>query len=119
MAETIKEHKKAFVLLVHLEFASAADAQTWIEAFRPLAEHCKAHEPNTLMYEAAVDDSEGKKVVIMERYTCKEDLTEVHQKSAPFIAFKDHEVQKLVVAKSGQSYYEQNVGFACVPSKGY
>lgn len=112
-------HPRAFVLLVHLTFATAADAQTWLEAFRPLAEHCKLHEPRTLMYEAAVSDDDGTKVVIMERYTCKEDLTEVHQKSAPFLAFREHPVQKLVVSKSGQSYYEANVGYACVPSKGY
>ena len=49
-------HKSAFVLLVNLEFATPADAQTWLAAFTPLAQHCRDHEPKTLMYEAAVDD---------------------------------------------------------------
>jgi quinol monooxygenase YgiN len=115
----LKEHKGVFVLLVNVEFANKEDTAAFLEAFKPLAEHCRLHEPNTLMYEAAVDDSTGTKVVIMERYVSKADLTEVHQKSAPFLAFKDHPVQKLVVAKSGQSYLETNVGFAVVPSKGY
>lgn len=48
--------KGAFVLLVNLEFATPADAQTWLAAFTPLAQHCRDHEPKTLMYEAAVDD---------------------------------------------------------------
>jgi hypothetical protein len=61
----------------------------------------------------------GTKIVIMERYTCKADLTEVHQQSAPFLAFREHPAQQLVVRKSGQSYVESNVGFAMVPSKGY
>lgn len=61
----------------------------------------------------------GTKIVIMERYTCKADLTEVHQQSAPFLAFREHPAQQLVVRKSGQSYVESNVGYAMVPSKGY
>jgi len=31
-------------------------SQLWLEAFTPLAQHCREHEPKTLMYEAAVDD---------------------------------------------------------------
>lgn len=115
----LKEHKGVFVLLVNVEFATKENALAWLEAFTPLAEHCRLHEPNTLMYEAALDDTTGTKIVIMERYVSKADLTEVHQKSAPFIAFKDHPAQQLVINKSGQSYIETNVGFAMVPAKGY
>ena len=86
--------------------------QTTREDIRRL-HHLSAHTPPSTCVQT------GTKVVIMERYTCKEDLTEVHQKSEPFISFKDHPVQKLVINKSGQSYFEANVGFACVPSKGY
>lgn len=63
----LKSHKKAFVLLVHLEFANPADTQAFLEAFAPLAQHCRDFEPNTLTYEAAVDDQTGTKIVIMER----------------------------------------------------
>ena len=106
-------------LQVHLEFATAADALAWVEAWGPLAAHCRANEPGCLTYEAAIDDGAGTKVVIMERYTCKDDLTVVHQQSAPFLAFGKNAVQKLVVSKSGQSYFESNVGFTFCAEKGY
>ncbi len=100
-----------FVLAINLTFETPADAQTFIDAWAPLAKYCKEHEPNTLTYEASIDDASGTEVLIYERYVAKTDLT-VHQKSAPFLAFREHEAQKLVKTKSGKSFYETNVGYA-------
>jgi hypothetical protein len=43
----------------------------------------------------------------------------VHQTSAPFLAFKEHPIQKAIVAKSGHSYYESNVGYVFNERFGY
>lgn len=77
---------------MHLDFDSRADAAEWVQAWGPLAAYCRAHEPHCYAYEAAIDDGEGKKVVIMERYADKKDLKEVHETSAPFLAFRQHDV---------------------------
>ena len=106
----------AFVLLVHLEFASREDSEAWIKAWEPLGAHCR-DEPGCLTYDAVCDDGDGTRVSIVERYTCKADLTEIHQKSAPFLAFRAHPVQQLIKSKSGQSYLETNVGFTYVAEK--
>lgn len=105
------QHKSAFVLVITLTMESAAAATEFLEAWRPLAEYCRAHEPETLTYEAAVCDANAAEVLIYERYTSRAGLTEIHQKAAPFLAFKNHAIHSKIVAKQGKSYYESDIGF--------
>ena len=86
-------------------------AREWIDAWTPLAKYCKEHEPRTLSYEASISDKEPDTVLIFERFVTKADLTDIHQLSAPFIAFRSHPAQSVVLEKDGHSYYESNVGF--------
>jgi hypothetical protein len=46
-------------------------------------------------------------------------LLQVHQKSAPFLAFKEHPAQQLILEKSGHSYLESNVGYVFNSAFGY
>jgi quinol monooxygenase YgiN len=105
------EHKSAFVLSVRLKL-QPGKASAFLELWRPLAEHCKAYEPGTLSYECCLSDKENDVVVIYERYTNKAYLTDVHQKSLPFVTFKQALADSdLVVSKSGESFIESDVGY--------
>ena len=94
--------KGAFVLVIRLKTAPGM-AKEWLAAWAPLAAFCRAHEPNTLSYEAAISDKDADVILIYERYVTKADLTEVHQQSALFLAFRAHPAQAHVLEKEGNS----------------
>jgi quinol monooxygenase YgiN len=106
-----QQHKGVFVLVITLTMESAAAATEFLEAWRPLAEFCRAHEPETLSYEAAVCDSNPTEILIYERYTSRAGLTEIHQKGALFLAFKAHPIHARIMAKQGKSYIESDIGY--------
>jgi quinol monooxygenase YgiN len=110
-SSAVPSHNGVFVLSVRLKLA-AGKVPDFIELWRPLAQHCRAHEPGTLSYECAVSDKEPDVVVIYERYVNKAYLTEVHQKSGPFLGFKAALAESgFVLDKSGESFVESNVGY--------
>lgn len=45
------------------------------------------------------------------RYKTKADLTEVHQKSAPFLKYKEEAAKLEYAEKRGQSYLDTNLGY--------
>jgi quinol monooxygenase YgiN len=108
--ETVE--KKAFVLLITMDFEVEADVAKFQEMFTPLAKYCLENEPRTLSYELSLSDKDPKRILIVERYVCKADLTDVHQKSAPFLEFKRLMGEVDLKRKTeGHSYYETNVGY--------
>ncbi|KAL6780040.1 hypothetical protein ACKKBF_B14660 [Auxenochlorella protothecoides x Auxenochlorella symbiontica] len=104
--------KGVFVLAIQVKFESEADRDIFIDLFRPLAKYVAEHEPQTLSYDLAIADTDPTLVLIHERYATKKDLTEVHHVSEPFLAFKKA-TQELPFpfVKTGQSYYEQGIGY--------
>ena len=108
-----KSPKGVFVLMIKLKIKEGRTKE-WLDHWQILADYCKSHEPNTVSYEASISDKPGEEnvVLIYERYVAKKDLTEIHQKSAPFLEFqtkmKDLDI---IESKEGSSYYETNVGY--------
>lgn len=47
----------------------------FLQLWKPLADHCLAHEADTFSYEAAISDKDEDTVIIFERYRSKESLT--------------------------------------------
>ncbi|CAL5219908.1 g1837 [Coccomyxa viridis] len=111
MAE--KKNKRAFLLLIQQEYKSIRDRDVFIEMFKPLAKYVKQHEPETLAYELSVSDKDPHKLLIFERYSSKEALTEIHQQSAPFKKFKEQWTAANLeyTSKTGESYLEEDLGF--------
>ena len=108
-----KEPKGVFVLMIRLK-VKQGKTKEWLDHWKILADYCKQHEPNTVSYEASISDKEGEDNVILiyERYLAKKDLTDIHQKSAPFLEFQAKMKElDLIESKEGSSYYETNVGY--------
>ncbi|PRW33870.1 ribosome-binding factor A [Chlorella sorokiniana] len=77
----------SYILTVHLGFQNAADRDEVLAAFHPLAEHVRANEEGTITYQWLQSDSDPLKCLILERYTSKQYLDDVHCQSEPFKAF--------------------------------
>ncbi len=105
----------AFSLLVTLQFSAAEHMDQFFKDIQPLADYCKAHEPDTIAYEVLHSDKDSLQVLILERYRNKETaFLQVHRSSAPFQAFrpklKAMEDQGHVKI-SGDSYVDSGIGF--------
>jgi hypothetical protein len=59
--------KKAFVLLITMDFEKEADLEKFCEMFKPLAKYCLENERNTLSYELSLSDKDPKRILILER----------------------------------------------------
>eukprot|EP00930_Biecheleria_cincta_P069953 TRINITY_DN57626_c0_g1_i1.p1 TRINITY_DN57626_c0_g1~~TRINITY_DN57626_c0_g1_i1.p1 ORF type:complete len:120 (-),score=21.45 TRINITY_DN57626_c0_g1_i1:194-553(-) len=104
--------KGAFVLLLTMQFEEEDHIKQFVKFFEPLAEYCKEHEPNTLSYEISLSDKDPLRLMLLERYRCKEDMIEVHQKSEPFALFKKQITEAGLKRKTeGHSYYETKAGY--------
>jgi quinol monooxygenase YgiN len=100
----------SFWLIVEVTFKSEADVKTFEAAWRPVAEYCRAHEPNTLSYQMARSDKEPFKIVMLERYKTKKDYLEVHRSSEAFLKFKP-QLLALEPVITGHSYLESSIGY--------
>ena len=84
----------------------------FLARWKELADHCYAHEPNTLTYELSISESEADTVIIYERYPTKSELDDPHTKSASFIELnKWMEQADIVDDKEVTSYRESNIGY--------
>lgn len=95
-----------YSLIVSIKLRSAEDVGTFFEHFNPLRKYCNESEPETLVYDAFIEETstvpaaaekddapepttpQQPVIVIVERYVSKESLTEVHHKSEPFVEFR-------------------------------
>lgn len=97
--------------MVRVEFQSVADRDAGVAAWRPLAAHCRAHEPGTLSYELAVSDADPRAVVFVERYATKDRaFLEQHRSSTAFLKFRP-ELARLEPKVTGHSYIASDIGF--------
>lgn len=99
-----------FSLLVTLHFQDAVTLASFREAFRPLAQHVRNNEPDTLAYQVLQSDRDALRVLVLERYRDKEHAyLQVHKSSAPFLAFRPQLAQWEADGKvtiSGHSYLD-------------
>ena len=106
--------RSAYVLIVQLAFESVDDKSKFIALWSELADYCRESEPNTLSYELAEsDESNGKSVLIYERYVCKSDLRSVHDTSPLKVALDGKLAAagvKITEAKFS-TFIESNVGY--------
>lgn len=110
----------AFVLLVNMKFSELSHRDTFLQLIKPVCQDVIANEgPNsagtTLSYQVAISDKNPLMVVVMERYSDKDNgyLT-VHKSGKEFLKFRK-ELQGMQergnVEISGESYIETGLGF--------
>lgn len=104
-----------FSLLVSLQFTEEQHKQTFLQAFHPVAQHVRQHEPDTLAYEALLSDKDPLRILILERYRDKDNAyLKIHKGSEPFLAFRP-KLKALQdaghVTVSGESYLDADIGF--------
>ncbi|KAL7468568.1 hypothetical protein ACHAXS_008800 [Conticribra weissflogii] len=110
----------AFVLLVNLKFSELSHRDTFLQLIKPVCQDVIESEgPNgsgtTLSYQVAISDKNPLMVVVMERYSDKDNgyLT-VHKSGKEFLKFRK-ELQGLQergdVEISGESFIETELGF--------
>ena len=59
---------QGFELLIRATFSTPDDLKVFKQHWRKLADHCKAHEPETLSYELLESDKISNEILIYERY---------------------------------------------------
>jgi quinol monooxygenase YgiN len=105
----------AFSLLVHLKFQKEEYLQQFLTDIAPLAAHVKEHEKDTIAYEVLLSDTDPLSVLILERYTDKENAFErLHRNSQPFLEFRPKLAAMTDARKcslQGNSYFDAGVGF--------
>jgi quinol monooxygenase YgiN len=83
-----------------------------LELARPLVEHARAREPQTIGYEVLLSDRDPDEVLMLERYTSREAMLDPHKRSAPFLEFKRRvDAENLLVSKAGSSWLGSGVGY--------
>jgi quinol monooxygenase YgiN len=106
--------EKAWLLIVHLQFESAADIDKFIEAFAPMGDAVSRTEPDTLGYEVSRSEKDPLKLMIFERYRTLDAYLKAHKSTKHFLKFRP-KLQALQDAKkviiTGESYQELGVGF--------
>ena len=104
-----------FSLFVTINFDSVERREQFLEGIKPVAEYVQSSEPDTLAYEVLLSDKDPLQVLVLERYTDKENAyLKVHRSSAPFLAFKIFFQAMLNEGQlqiSGHSYLDSGVGF--------
>ena len=104
-----------FSLLVTLTFQDKESLQIFLNAFEPLANHVREHEPDTLAYEALLSDKDPLQVLVLERYRDKEiAYLKVHRSSEAFLNFRPKLAEQEKAGKvtiSGHSYVDSQIGF--------
>ncbi|EGD72268.1 hypothetical protein PTSG_00289 [Salpingoeca rosetta] len=104
-------HPHAFVFIVRLKFKPGA-VTAFVERWAALASHCRQSEENTLTYELCYDLADEDTVMIYERYCSKADLTNIHNKSAPFARLNRWLASaNIVLEREVLEYQESNIGY--------
>lgn len=114
-SSSIKTGQEVFSLLVTAQFDSAEHKGEFLKEFKHVANHVRSLEPTTLAYEALLSDKDPLQVMILERYTDKEDAyLKIHKSSGPFLKFRE-KLQTMqdngYVKLSGNSYLDSGIGF--------
>lgn len=94
-----------FILIVFVEFGSDNDMEQFINYFNELKEYCLQNESEFLyQYELYKSDKENNKVVIIEKYSEKQQYLDVHRKSTNFLKFKQN-IANMKIKINGESFY--------------
>jgi quinol monooxygenase YgiN len=114
-ATVTQQKMPVFTLLVTLTFSADEHKQTFLREIQPVADHVRSKEPHTLAYEVLLSDTNPLQVLMLERYTDKENAyLQVHKSSEPFLEFRS-KLQKLQeqghVTIEGHSYLDAGIGF--------
>ena len=119
--------KGAFVLLVNFKFATLSHRDTFLRLIEPVCQDVLVKEgptasnsnnkstKSTLSYQVAISDKDPLMVMLIERYTDKENgYLKVHKSGTAFLKFREQlkgMQERGEVAIEGESYVETNLGF--------
>jgi quinol monooxygenase YgiN len=108
----------AFVLLVNLQFTSLEHRTTFLKLIEPLCEDVRANELSkgtTLSYKVAISDKDPLMVIVLERYSDRENgYLSVHKEGKAFLSFRDElkgMQDRNEVTIKGESYLETDLGY--------
>lgn len=104
-----------FSLFVTLQFSAKEHKDTFMEDIAPLATYIRNEELQTIAYEVLLSDQDPLKVLVMERYTDKDNaFLKVHRNSAAFLEFRPKlkAMQEAgYVTIQGESFLDSGIGF--------
>ncbi|KAL3800835.1 hypothetical protein HJC23_001672 [Cyclotella cryptica] len=113
-----------FVLLVNMKFSSLAHRDTFLDLIEPVCKDVIANESpvgsrrstmTTLSYQVAISDKDPLAVLVLERYSDKDNAyLNVHKSGGEFLKFREKlkgMQDRGEVQIEGESYLETNVGF--------
>jgi quinol monooxygenase YgiN len=100
--------------MVKLTFTAEVYREEFLNDFTIIAEYVSQYEPSTLAYHVVLSDNDPLQVLIVERYTTKDDYLKIHKISPAFLEFrpklKAMEEAKNVIIE-GQSFFDSGIGF--------
>lgn len=112
----VSNHPKPFSLMVKLTFIELQYQEQFIRDITPLCQYIQEHERDTtIAYEVLLSDQDPLQVLILERYTDKENaFLQIHKTSVPFLEFRT-KLQTMqtnqYVTIDGASYYDSGIGY--------
>ena len=112
----VSNHPKPFSLMVKLTFIELQYQEQFIQDITPLCQYIQEHERDTtIAYEVLLSDQDPLQVLILERYTDKENaFLQIHKTSVPFLEFRT-KLQTMqtnqYVTIDGASYYDSGIGY--------
>ena len=106
----------AFALLVTLKFTSLNNRDTFLKLIEPVCNDVRSNEAEiTLSYQVAISDKDPLNVLVMERYSDKDNAyLKVHKNGAEFLKYRDKlksMQERGDVEIVGESYIETNLGY--------
>jgi quinol monooxygenase YgiN len=114
----------AFVLLVNMNFSSLSYRDTFLDLIEPLCNYVIANESpvgsrrstmTTLSYQVAISDKNPLEVLVLERYSDKDNgYLRVHKSGGEFLKFREQlkgMQDRGEVQIEGESYLETTLGF--------
>lgn len=113
-----KSSTNAFVLLVNLQFTSLEYRNTFLKLIEPVCEDVRANELSkgtTLSYRVSISDKDPLMVIVLERYSDRENgYLLVHRSGKVFLSFRDElktMQERNEVTIVGESYLETDLGY--------
>lgn len=113
-----KSSTNAFVLLVNLQFTSLEYRNTFLKLIEPVCEDVRAEELSkgtTLSYKVSISDKDPLMVIVLERYSDRENgYLLVHKNGKEFLLFRDElkaMQERNEVTIAGESYLETDLGY--------
>ena len=120
--------QQAFVLAVNLKFTTLANRDAFLQLIDPVCKDVLANEAplskqsttsstteTTLSYKVAISDKDPLMVLILERYSDKENgYLKVHRSGSEFLKFREKlkaMQEEGVVVIEGESYLETELGY--------